>query len=348
MARWISTGSREELWRGSRAYQTPSQRKLVVKTWMVSRARASPPPRRSGFVRSTINALSRRTVELSSSGRWLARKSSKVLRKRVPRWKSPSSPRPSERMAPPRSKTPKLSPCFRTRVRSSGREPVARMEYGSWVETVFSSMTVPFDLLPVDPHVVARHARGREPPLERCPAAAAGDFVQPVHGRDRLFDRGNHESALPLVQDLGHRAAAEGDDGGAAGHGLDHHQPERLRPVDGEEHGTGIAQETLLHRLADLPYEIDLRLVEQRLDGLLVIGEVRAVDLGRHAQREARAAGDLDGTVEPFLGGCAGGEAQVGPGLFDPAMEVHRHPVVDVLLPVEPVEGVPLSVRDRR
>jgi hypothetical protein len=100
----------------------------VEKTWMVSRA-SGPSPRivRSGFVRSTISALSLRKVELSSRGRWFSTNSSKALRKRVPSWKRPISPKPTGRMAPPRSKTPKLSPCFKTRVRSSVREPVATM-----------------------------------------------------------------------------------------------------------------------------------------------------------------------------------------------------------------------------
>jgi hypothetical protein len=76
----------------------------------------------------------------------------------------------------------------------------------------------------------------------------------------------------------------EREDRRAACHGLDHHQAERLRPVDREQQGTGIAEERGLIPLVDFPDIFNPRLVEHRLDDFAEIIFVRLVDLGRDLQ----------------------------------------------------------------
>ena len=54
------------------------------------------------------------------------------------------------------------------------------------------------------------------------------------------------EAGHAVVDHLGHRAAVERDHRRAAGHRLDHHQAERLRPVDREQQRVGARQECRL------------------------------------------------------------------------------------------------------
>ena len=60
----------------------------------------------------------------------------------------------------------------------------------------------------------------------------------------------------PVLHHLAGGALVEGEDGRAAGQRLEHHDPERLVPADGEEQGTGAGQQVpllLLGHLADEP-----------------------------------------------------------------------------------------------
>ena len=45
------------------------------------------------------------------------------------------------------------------------------------------------------------------------------------------------KAGAAVIDELGHRTAAEGDDRGAAGHGLDHAEAERLVEIDQVEQG---------------------------------------------------------------------------------------------------------------
>ena len=62
-----------------------------------------------------------------------------------------------------------------------------------------------------------------------------------------------------IVDHLGHRAAVERDHRRAAGHRLDHHQAERLRPVDREQQRMRAGQERRLLAVVDLADELDPR-----------------------------------------------------------------------------------------
>jgi hypothetical protein len=57
---------------------------------------------------------------------------------------------------------------------------------------------------------------------------------------------------MPWSITSGTEPAVEGDDGRAAGHRLDHHQAEGLRPVDGEEQGLAPERNFGLLLLVDL------------------------------------------------------------------------------------------------
>ena len=103
--------------------------------------------------------------------------------------------------------------------------------------------------LPVHGHVVVRHPGRPEPILEHRPAPPAIQVGRPADRVGGGVDRVHHEPGHPVVDHLGDRTGRPGDDRGAAGHRLDHHQPERLGPVDREQHGPRPAEERPLLRL---------------------------------------------------------------------------------------------------
>ena len=103
-----------------------------------------------------------------------------------------------------------------------------------------------------------------------------------------------------------------GDHRRAAGHGLDHHQAERFRPVDREQQRLGVAEKCRFLAVTDLAHELDQGMVQQRLDDLVEVCRIHGVNLGGDLQRQARALGDRDGTVRAFLGRDPAKEGEVG------------------------------------
>jgi hypothetical protein len=83
-----------------------------------------------------------------------------------------------------------------------------------------------------------------------------------------------------------------GDDRGAAGHRLDHHQAERLGPIPREEQGEGARQKLGLGRVADLADEFHERQRQKGTDLLLEVVSVYLVQRA-HGLRAGggRAAG---------------------------------------------------------
>ena len=115
-------------------------------------------------------------------------------------------------------------------------------------------------------------------------------LAQPSDCRDRLLHAVDDEAGEPVLQHLRHRAAAEGDDRRAAGHGLDHGYAEGLGPVDREKKCHRVPERPLLGGVVDLAHELHQRVVEQRCYLLLEIELVHPIDLGEDAQGHALRA----------------------------------------------------------
>jgi hypothetical protein len=110
------------------------------------------------------------------------------------------------------------------------------------------------------------------------------------------------EAADALIDDLGHRAPAEGEHRRAVGHGFDHDQPERLRPVDREQQRRGIPEKFPFSVLADFTDELDQGIIQQGPDHRFEICLVGRVDLGCDPQRDASALSDFNRMIAPLLG----------------------------------------------
>jgi hypothetical protein len=102
--------------------------------------------------------------------------------------------------------------------------------------------------------------------------------------------------------DLRHRAAPQRDHGRAAGHGLDHHQAERLLPADREQHRAGPRQQVPLGGGVGDPEQLGV-LAEPGLDLLLQVGQLErlAALAGQHDRQPGRPGG-VDGQVRSLVG----------------------------------------------
>ena len=116
----------------------------------------------------------------------------------------------------------------------------------------------------------SRAAR-RTPPGSCAPCAPRRSGLDVVAAAGRidlvgLRDRARHvlvavddqPRLAAVTDDLGHGAAAGGDDGRAAGHRLDHDEAERLLPVDREQRAAGALQQPHLVLVRDLAEVLDV------------------------------------------------------------------------------------------
>src|SRR5690348_2044259 len=228
--------------------------------------RGSTPSGGSGwFVRwATKNTLSRVTVALSISGRTRAMLNPAFDSSRVSSWNRPSL---SPSMSPYALATRKLSPSFSTWVvndaavaagcTSAVRGTAAACGPGAGPGGIASGETADAvacdgEVLAIEFLVAARHRGRGEAAFEGgadARAVVADDFADRGGRGLQAVDDAAGDAILQHLRD---RAAVPGDDRGSAGHRLDHHQAERLRPVDREQQRRGIAEEARLARIADL------------------------------------------------------------------------------------------------
>src|SRR5690349_4470111 len=109
----------------------------------------------------------------------------------------------------------------------------------------------------VDIEIGTRHADGVVALLEHGSAIVAAELTEAPHCAHRLVQAVHDEPGDSVLDDLAHRAVAPGHDGGATGHGLNHHEAERLGPVDREKQGERLTKEPVLVGPTDLADELD-------------------------------------------------------------------------------------------
>src|SRR5215207_2015993 len=102
-----------------------------------------------------------------------------------------------------------------------------------------------------------------------------------------------------------------GNNRGTCRHRLNHNKAERLRPVDGEQQGKRVAEETALLLLIDLADELDEGRVEKRPDHLIEIILINLVHFGGNFEWEPGSFGNLDSPVRALLRGNPPQEGEV-------------------------------------
>jgi len=68
----------------------------------------------------------------------------------------------------------------------------------------------------------------------------------------RFIDIVYDETSASIIYHLGHGTPSKGNDRRPAGHRFDHHEAERLRPVNRKQQRVGIAKKILFFVFADL------------------------------------------------------------------------------------------------
>src|SRR5882757_1898723 len=164
----------------------------------------------------------------------------------------------------------------------------------------------------IDRDVVASHAAGGETLLEaRADLLAREPPELVVDG----FGCGNlavdDETGQAMLDDLRYRATAISNHRRAARHRLDHHQAERLGPVDRNQQGDRAAEELRLIGVADLADIFDVGRGHHRADFFIVIIAVGPVDLGGDLERDAALFGNPDRAVDALLRCDASKECQI-------------------------------------
>ena len=199
----------------------------------------------------------------------------------------------------------------------------------------------------VDLDVAPRHCQRGVTLLEDAATAAAIDFSNRARRGDCAGLVVHDESCNAVFHDFADGPAAIGDDGRSAGKSFDHHQAERLRPVDREQQRSRIANEVVLLVLTDLAGEVDQRMRQQGLYLAIEVALVERVDLGGDSQADAAGQRDLDGAVDPLFRGDAPDKGEIVLGLGVKNVQIGRQSMVDGGAPTAARELRPLAVRDR-
>src|SRR5262245_42922039 len=188
---------------------------------------------------------------------------------------------------------------------------------------------------PIAVHVVLRHPPCGEALLEPLSDPAAVEATDTADGFDGLRLGVYDEASDPVFDDLSYRSAWPRDDGGPAGHRFDHHQSERLRPVDRKQQGRGVAKEGLLLPVVHLANEPDIVVIEERLDRLVEIAIFTARHLGGNAQWQARAMGHPDRDIRTLLRRDPAQECEIAFRPLGEREQVRGHAVMNGGQPVE-------------
>src|SRR5207249_5000692 len=130
----------------------------------------------------------------------------------------------------------------------------------------------------IDRQIVLRHPGRAESSLE-LPAhgvpVKCNDLYKQSDGLVGRMDDGTSDAGVHNFVD---RSVTERKNGGSARHGLDHGEPEWLRPVNREEKRFRLTQKFILFALAYLTNKFHIRMRKQRFDSRRVISLVDLVD----------------------------------------------------------------------
>ena len=197
-------------------------------------------------------------------------------------------------------------------------------------------------------YVVLGHPLGGEALLKARADRGAIQPVQVGHGGARPGNVLDDPARPAVIEYLRDRAAAISDHRGATSHRLDHHEPERLWPVDREQQAHSVAQERRLVPIADLPDVLDQWVAQQRADHFVEVDLIDAVDLGRDLERYAGTPRDLDRVIRPLLGADPSEKGEIAAaGVRREGIELRRQPVVHRAQPVPVGARPPLVIGDR-
>src|SRR5262245_57675884 len=120
-------------------------------------------------------------------------------------------------------------------------------------------------------HVLLGRPPGGETLFEAGAHLTPVELAQAGDGLDCLCLPVDDETGHTVIDDLGYRTGPEGDDRRAASHRLDHHEAERLGPVDWKQQGRGAGEKSSLGFVGDFADQPNLGTIDLGLDLFLEV-----------------------------------------------------------------------------
>src|SRR5439155_18994300 len=100
-------------------------------------------------------------------------------------------------------------------------------------------------------HVIICHTSHCEVLLKNFSAPCPTNIANLASCFHRVVQCSHYKTCYSVFHHLRYRSPVVSDDRSAARHRLDHHQPERLRPINRKQKGVGISQKLVLLLVAD-------------------------------------------------------------------------------------------------
>ena len=197
------------------------------------------------------------------------------------------------------------------------------------------------------PNVVFGHAFSREALLK--PRAHAG-AINLIEFRNSLYGFGftlNDEAGCAILDHLRNRAGCKCDDRRAAGHGFDHHQAKRLRPLNRKQQSRRASQKVLLGLFIDLPDEFNPIAIDHWLYFFAEVPVLRSRDLRRNPQWHPCGLGDPDRSFRAFVWSDPAKKGQIASSGIRRSECIDRQSMINRAQPAGFGQGTPLVIRDR-
>jgi hypothetical protein len=189
-----------------------------------------------------------------------------------------------------------------------------------------------------------RHTLGVKMLFKIPPAFFSVDVSNSPYCSHRALEIGHEKAGDPLFYDLRNGTPWVCNHGRAASHGLNHHKAKGFAPIDGKQKSSSLTEKCIFLATPDFPDEVNKRVIKQRLDDILKIYHVNAINLGRYLQWHTGAFRDLDSVVQALFWRGTSEKYEVAAASVANRKRLSRQTVVDGTLPIRPRQRPTLSV----
>src|SRR5258707_11110775 len=173
------------------------------------------------------------------------------------------------------------------------------------------------------------------------------EFAEPTDGLDGFGFPIHDKAGDAVVDDFRYRAGPERDNRRAARHGFNHHQAERLRPVDRKQQSRGTGEKLLLGRIINFANQPDLVAVDLRFKPFLEVTPLPTWYFRRDAKRHSGGARNADCGLRALLGGEPAEKGKIRSAFEAGTKQIGRQTVIHGTKPVRIAKRGALIVRNR-
>ena len=172
------------------------------------------------------------------------------------------------------------------------------------------------------------------------------EFAEPPDRLNGLRFVIDDKAGDAVIDDFRYRAGPERDNRRAARHRFDHHQAERLRPIDRKQQSGSIGEKFLLGFIVNFADQSDSLAVDLRFKPLLEVTPLATRHFRRDVKRHSRGARDADGDFRTLLGGKPAEKGKIGAAFEAGTEQTGGQAVIDGAKPVRVAKRAALIVRN--